>query len=246
MRKLISILVSVMICITLVLPAYAAENEFVPSITYKPVPDIIPVEDGQGQEATGVLRDADGNIIDYVYHGCLLITPIAHVWDDEIAVPEDVERLLTFVYEQLTSNNMEIPYDKHEQNLNSADMVIRDLFDVRWVCEEHRALFEQDGVTFEITFDLGVVSDTQIFVMTYDEDTNEWSPIVKSVNNGDGTVTCTFDHFCAVEFSMAVTPTMVPSDATSGTNLIPYIITLILAVVAAIFIIAKKRKKVAV
>jgi hypothetical protein len=89
---------------------------------------------------------------------------------------------------------MKIPYDKHEANLDATNMVIRDLFDARWLCEEHRAMIEKEGFVFELTFDLGVVADTQIFVMTYDEDTEQWDPIVKTVNNGDGTVTCTFEH----------------------------------------------------
>jgi hypothetical protein len=36
--------------------------------------------------------------------------------------------------------------------------------------------------------------------MTYKN--NEWNPVVSTVNNGDGTVTCTFEHLCPVEFSV--------------------------------------------
>lgn len=247
MRKIICLLTAIVLCMGLAAPAFAAENDFVPSISYKPTPDIVPVEDPDGEECIGVIRDKDGKIIDYVGHGCLMVTPIAHVWDEEIEVPKVIEDLLTKVYEALKDGSMTIPYEKHEADLDAANMVIRDLFDARWVCEEHRKMIEDEGVTFEITFDLGVVSDAEIFVMTYDEAKNEWSPIVKAVNNGDGTVTCTFEHLCAVEFSMYVAPTDVPSDVTPGADLLPWIIVLILAIVGiVVVVIAKNKKKAAV
>lgn len=243
MRKLICLMIALVMCLTIAVPAYAAESDFVPSITYKPNPEIVPVENEEGEESIGVIRDENGEIIDYVDHGCLLVTPIAHVWDEEIEVPAEVEQLLTFVYEELNSNNMEIPYDKHGADLDTANMVIRDLFDARWSCEEHREMIEKEGVVFEITFDLGVVADAQIFVMTYDEEANEWSPIVKTVNNGDGTVTCTFEHLCAIEFSMPLVAATVPVDDAQSPNVLPWVILLIVAAVAVVGVVVVKNKK---
>lgn len=243
MRKVICMIAVLLLCMSIVAPVYAAEDSFVPSITYKPNPEIVPVENEKGGESIGVIRDENGEIIDYVDHGCLLITPIAHVWDEEIEIPADVERLLTFVYEELNFNNMEIPYDKHGADLDPANMVIRDLFDARWSCEEHREMIEKEGVVFEITFDLGVVADAQIFVMTYDEEANEWSPIVKTVNNGDGTVTCTFEHLCAIEFSMPIVAAAVPVDDAQNPNVLPWVILLIVAAVAVVGVVVVKNKK---
>ena len=101
MKKVLALLLAIVIIGSLSIPVFAAENGFVPSITYKPNPEIVPVEDKEGGEAIGVICDENGEIIDYVDHGCLQITPIAYVWDEEMEVPEDVERLLTFVYEEL-------------------------------------------------------------------------------------------------------------------------------------------------
>lgn len=245
MKKLVSVLIVLVMCLGVVVPAGATEGEFVPSITYKPNPEIVPVMDETGEEAIGVIRDESGEIIDYVDHDCLVITPIAHVWDPEIELPADVEQLLTFVYEELNNDNMEIPYEKHDAGLDAENMVIRDLFDARWSCEDHRIMIEKKGVVFEITFDLGVMPDVQIFAMTYDEETKEWSPVVNTVNNGDGTVTCTFEHLCAIEFSMPVAAAAVPVDDVPSVNVLPWVITLLLAAAAGFFIIlfAKKKKK---
>lgn len=243
MRRMVCFISVLLLCLSFAAPAFAAENGFVPSITYKPNPEIVPVEDENGEEHIGVIRDKDGNIVDYVGHGCLKITPIAHVWDEEIEVPETIEKLLTKVYNGLNDGSMKIPYEKHDANLNAANMVIRDLFDARWVCEEHREMIEAEGVTFEITFELGVVADAQIFVMTYDEATNEWSPVVKVVNNGDGTVTCTFEHLCAIEFSMPIAAAVVPAEDVQNPSVLPWIVVLVLAVVGVVAIVVVKNKK---
>ena len=242
MRKIICLLTVLVLCLSMAAPAFAAENGFVPSITYKPNPEIVPVEGEDGGEYIGVIRNPKGEIEDYVGHGCLLITPIAHVWDEEIEVPKVIEDLLLFVYDSLNDGSMKIPYEKHEAELNPANMVIRDLFDARWVCEEHRAMIEKEGYTFELTFELGVVADAQIFVMTFDEAAGEWSPIVKTVNNGDGTVTCTFEHLCAIEFSMPIVPSA-PSDDAPACNLLLWIILLILALIGVVVVLVIKKKK---
>ena len=249
MRKVICMLIVLLLCASMVLPAFAADDGFVPSITYKPDPEIIEIEDGEGHEHIGCVRDKDGNILSYVDDGCLIITPIAYVWDENIHVDEQIEQLLLFIYNSLNDGSMVIPYEKHEADLDPASMVVRDLFDARWACEEHPKMLEPEGVVLELTFDLGVVADAEIFVQTYDEKTVEWSPIVDVVNNGDGTVTCIFEHLCAIEFSMpvkaaATVPAAAPQD--TNPNILPWIILLIVAVGAAVGVVVAKKKKAAV
>ena len=245
MRKIFCLFIALVMCLSIAAPVFAADNGFVPSITYKPEPEIVTVKNEKGDEAIGVILNEKGDIIDYVEHGCLEVTPIAYVWSEEEVVPEEVEVLLTTVYDGLNDGSLAIKYDMFNAGLNASNMVIRDLFDARWICNEHRDLIEKEGVTFEITFDLGVVADAQIFVSTYDETTKEWSPIVKTVNNGDGTVTCTFEHLCAVAFSMPLAGTTAPVDDAEAANLLPWIIILVVAVVAFVVIVIIKNKKAA-
>jgi hypothetical protein len=244
MRKIICLLTVLVLCLSIAAPAFAVENNgFVPSITYKPNPEIVPVEDVVGQEAIGVIHDKNGSLIGYIGHGCLMTTPVAHVWDDEVEVPADVERLLTKVYEGLNEGTIEIPYEEYGLVRDGFNMVIRDLFDARWVCTDHPDITEEDGVTFDITFDLGIMPDVEISVMTYDEEANEWSPIVKTVNNGDGTVTCTFEHLCAIAFSTPIAVAPVPVEDAPSCNIWPWIILLIVAIIAVIVVLIIKKKK---
>lgn len=243
MKKMICLLIAVVLCLSVAAPVWAAENTFVPSITYKPNPEIVTEINDEGEEYIGVIRDETGEIIDYIDHGCLRITPVAHVWDEEIDVPKEIEDLLLFCYEGLKDGSMTIPYEKHEANLDPANMVIRDLFDIRWVCEEHRAMVEKEGNTLEVIFDMGIVADVQVYIMSYDEATEEWSPIVKAVNNGDGTVTCVFEHLCAFEFSMPVAGAAVVVEESQKPDITPWIILLGVAVVGVIVVLVAKNKK---
>lgn len=199
MRKLIAVIAVLMLCATMILPVAAAGNEFTPSVTNKPAPEIVPVMDPDGNPAIAMLCDDDGQIIGYVYEECLIVTPVSEA-KTSTEIPDHAEALLLEVYDKLTSGAMTIPYEKHDPKLNTGNMVIRDLFDATFLCTEHPELLEPEGVTLQITFDLKVAKDVEVYAMTYKN--NEWNPIVSTVNNGDGTVTCTFEKLCPVEFSV--------------------------------------------
>jgi hypothetical protein len=95
---------------------------------------------------------------------------------------------------------MTLPYEKFNAGLVSSNMVIRDLFDVSILCTKHNELLALENIDLVITFRLGVDADKTVYSMTYKND--EWNPIVSSDNNGDGTVTCRFEHLCPVSFSV--------------------------------------------
>lgn len=237
MKKIIGLILALLVCFSFACPAYA---EFVPSIGYKPEPEIIPVLNENGEEALGTVFDEEGEPIDYVEEICLVVTPVAHVWDEDVDVHEDTEDLLQLVYDGFSDGSMEIPYEKLGIDLEGKDLVIRDLFDVRWNCEEHPEMIDPDDVLFEVTFDLGVDADAVLYAMTYDEETGEWEPIVSTVNNGDGTVTCTFEHLCVVAF---VTTAEAEAPAASSNGMMIWVAVLVLAAAGLIGILVVKNKK---
>lgn len=203
MKRFFAIITVVMMCISLAVPALAAQ-EFMPSVTNKPAPEIVPVPDGDGNLHIGIIRDKDGKIISYVDEGCLIITPVSEV-DTSTEIPEPSRVVLKDVYGKLTNGSMTIPYEKHNAKLDSSKMVIRDLFDATFVCEEHPKMLEPEGVTLELIFKLDVKAGANVYAMTYKE--NAWDPIVSCVNNGNGTVTCVFEKLCPIEFSISTATT---------------------------------------
>ena len=63
MKKILSLVVVLLLCASLVLPVFAAEDNFVPSITYKPNPEIISLVGEDGESYIGVIRNGDGEIL---------------------------------------------------------------------------------------------------------------------------------------------------------------------------------------
>lgn len=208
MKKVISLILALMLCFGVCGVAYAAEDDFVPSISYKPGPDIETGKDDAGRTTVGTIVDSEGNVIDYIYaegeNGedveCLVITTIAEALEDvPTGIPEDAEELLEYVYEELLEDRMELPFEDPD------DMAIIQLVDATFLCEgttvgiDHEAMLEPEGVCLELTFDLGVGADVTVTVMCYVD--GQWVE-VPTVNNGDGTVTCLFEKICPIAFAV--------------------------------------------
>ena len=133
MKRGISLLVVLVFCLSLVCPVFA--DEFVPSITDKGAPEIVTIKDNEGKDAIGEIIDENGKVIGYLYEDCLVITPVSQA-KTSTRIPDDAEELLLEVYDKLCDGSMSLPYEKFNANLDPAKMVIRDLFDVSWLCGE--------------------------------------------------------------------------------------------------------------
>lgn len=246
MKRVIALFVAVVLCFSLSCTVFA--DEFVQSITDKGAPEIVPVEDEEGNPAIGFLSD-DGQIIGYIYEDCLLITPVSQAKTSE-EIPDEAEKLLLEVYEKLTNGSMSLPYEKYNANLDPAKMVIKDLFDVSWLCGEdsgyedhpdHPELVAPSGVTVTITFDLGVSKNTDVYCMSYKN--SAWNPVVSCVNNGDGTVTCVFEDFCPVSFSVGSGTVTPPSQTGDPSTPTLWIILMAVSVVALGAVLVLSRRK---
>jgi hypothetical protein len=209
MKRLICLLTVFLLMFALACPAFAAED-FVPSIGDKEEPEIVPDENG----VLGVIRDKDGNIIGRITEDCLIITAISMI-DISTEIPAAARDIMKYVYEQLTKGDMVLPYEL--DGLNPDEMVIRDLIDATWLCGDHPEMLVPEGVTLELTFDIGVAAGVAVYVHTYND--GVWNKVVKAHNNGDGTVTVVFEHLCPIAFSVrsdSYTPPSQTGDAFSA------------------------------
>jgi hypothetical protein len=196
MKRIICLLTVFLLTMTLACPAFAAEG-FVPSISDKEEPGLVPNDQG----ILGLIYNADGEEIGKIDGNCLVITPISKI-DVSTAIPEYARQIMKDVYKALSEGDMTLPYEL--DNLDPAKMVIRDLIDATFLCTEHPDMLVPDGVTLELTFDIGVSKGVPVYVYTYND--ADWNKVVKVTNNGDGTVTVVFEHLCPIAFC-------VPSDA---------------------------------
>lgn len=197
-KRIFAVLMVALLCTAMVVSVSA--DVFTPSVTNKPAPELVPVVDPDGNPRPGYITDKDDNIVGYLDGDCLVITSVFEAQTDS-DIPAEAKSTLLSVYEKLVKGEMTLPYNLHNPNYDSDDMVIRDLFDITFLCGDHPEQLEDAGVVLVLTFDLGVKADEDVSVMTYKE--GAWNDIEKITNNGDGTVTCVFEHLCPVAFSVA-------------------------------------------
>lgn len=199
MRKMLCLILSVILCMSLAASAFAAEA-FTPSVSYKDSPEIVTVHEDENQKVIAVIRQDSGDEVSYVEVGSLVVTSVLDAKSAEEGATE-AEKVLVEVYEALSDGSMEIPYEKLD-NVNAEEMVVRDLFEVSFAEDSsdrnYTEVTKPEGVFLEITFQLGVPADVEVYAMTYND--GQWEPIRETRNNGDGTVTCLFEHLCPVAF----------------------------------------------
>lgn len=225
MRKIICLLTALLLCASLVCPAFAAENTFVPSIGYKDGPEIEETE-------------MDGEDVG----GCLVVTSIREAKEKTTDIYQEDRDLLLEVYEKLDDGSMKLP-------LENDKYVIRELVDVSWrktACVEadhkHKEWLAEEGNTITIEFDLGVARSTEVIVMTYID--GEWTEIISVENNGDGTVTCVFEDICPVAFCVeADAEDKLPQTGDAmGQNLILWIVLMAASLAAIVVLVVYRRK----
>lgn len=231
MKKLICLLTILALAVAFTCPVFAADA-FVPSISDKEEPDIVPDDEG----VIGEIKGEDGEIVDKVEGGCLVITPISEA-ETSTEIPEDSREILLYVYEELLSGDMTLPYE--QDGLDPETMVIRELIDASWLCEDHPAMLEPEGVTIDLTFDIGVDADTKVYVYVYID--GVWTA-VPVINNGDGTVTCTFEELCPIAFCVAAGTGKPPVQTGDEFNPTLWIVVLAVSAVALVGVVVLRRK----
>lgn len=222
MKKVIVAIALLVMCLSLVCPAFAAEDTFVPSISYKDAPEI--------DDATMKEEDVEA---------CLVVTSLKGAVDKLTDVPQETRDALLEIYEKLNSGEMKLPTDE--------GFVIRELVDVSWKkigCVEqehtHKNELDKEGVTVTLDLNLGVDANTDVLVYAYHN--GQWDPIKSVKNNGDGTVTCVFEHFCPVAFAVREQTGGSQTGDMAGESLILWG-ALMAVSMAAVFVMIVRRKK---
>lgn len=181
----------------------SATGTFVPSIEEKGAPELVPTVGEDGELIYGEIVDEEGNVLDAVGEDNIVIAPISA----SDLLPAEEEAKLQAAYAVLTdaATNMfklipgleEKAKEAFGDDITVEDLIIRDLFGIA-ISEEVEEMLEPEGVTLTLTFKMNVAAATTILVATQCDE--PWSMVEKVVNNGDGTVSVTFERFCPIQF----------------------------------------------
>ena len=206
MKKRVKGVIAVALSLIMMCPVITVKADFTPSVSYKPAPEIVTTPDGNGNEIIGYVKDEDGNVLSTEYTSSIIITPIAEV-DTSTRIPKSAAKELKKVYNDIVLGKTKFSdYPDLNKAVSEAigqgkdgdDLVVRDIFDITEVSDTLLKYLPGKGNTIDLTFDLGVAKDEFVAVMIYIN--GQWELATDVINNGDGTVTITFEHFSPVAF----------------------------------------------
>lgn len=188
MKKVISCLLVLVLCLSASVTVMADSVEFVPSITYKPAPEVVATMP-EGHE------------------DCIVVTPVSD---------EDAEELKG-LYSELTGDGVKLSEECPDlndmvsealgENKTADDLVVRDLFHIGADCDELDEYMNADG-TVKVTFASTVAEGESVFAMMYAD--GAWKAI-DATNNNDGTITVAVKEWGSVAIMV---PASVGSDDT--------------------------------
>ena len=254
MKKLISCIMVVATLLTFSFSAMAADVSFVPSITNKGAPELAGTTDTNGKKIIGYIRDSEGKVLATIYEDCLVITSVSDA-NTSTKIPDDAKKLLLKAYEELTKSGTKlsevcpelnkIVSEKLGDSMNADNLVIRDFFDITELCDDLKNYLPIEGNTLELTFDLSLPSNAVLAAMVYVD--GKWQPVKNSVNNGDGTVTVSFDKICPVAFLVPAgtdDSTVVVTGDTTQSNPVLWgcVMVFSLAAIVVLVYVSHKRK----
>lgn len=187
MKKIMTIMLSLLLIASMVMPAAAATDDFVSSIEIKPGPGVVDTPTTGGEPAFGVIVLPDGTEV-VIPEGSIIITPIGGKEDAD----EETQKALEDAYNDLKNSqtldelidNLQDILDQIAPGTEVKDLVITDIFHVD-LDDEYEKYLDQGGV-LKIT----IKSDADLIASLLDAN-GEWNTLFgdKFVDNGDGTYT---------------------------------------------------------
>ena len=225
MKKLIVFVMAVVLCMSMVLPVCAAEQEFVPSITYK---------DG----LIAIKATMDGEDVG----DCIVVTSIKEAKEKCTDIHQDSRDELLDVYAKLSDGSMKLPLEGEYVILELVDISFAQSACVENPEHEHDAWLKEEGNT--VTVDLGYLSKSlDLVVLSYDD--GQWSKIKNVTNNGDGTYSCEFEHFCPVAFCVEADTLEEAPTTGDSTNVFLWLGLMMAAGAALVVVLMANRRRAA-
>lgn len=198
MKKVISFVMALMILASLLGTVFAAEGAFTPSVTAKPAPEVVAKPEAGGNPVVEVVNEKE-ETVEHFEIAHVEVTPVSEKDEDHVA--DEVEEVLTDVYEELSAPEVKlteaiptleeavekvIAATGTQEAVVANDLVVKDLFHVA-VSEELAKVLETEGHGVKLTLDAKIAKNQFVVVLVYVD--GEWIP-VDFVVNEDGTITC--------------------------------------------------------
>lgn len=232
MRRILSLVTVLVICVSLACPAFAStvHVDIAPSVSAKGAPP-----------ATFYFRDVNGEV---EVNSCVVVSTVRDAQNKTTDISQEERDLLVEVYEDLSDGSMVLPL--------KAGFNVRDLLDVSFKFTACREIADHDrkdlklkeeGVVLVGDFELGVSDTTDVAVLTYID--GEWKDIESVENLGNGVVRCVFEDTCPVVFAVkdAGNATNPDTGDAARSNMIIWISVMAVCAAGLVTMVVVRRKK---
>ena len=164
-------------------------------------------EEGTDREIAGFLVDHQDELLSVTYQDCIIVTPIEDVSDSFYMTSEDKLAMKEFdegikngeiILSEKSPELNNLVKEKFGSEATADELSLLELIDVKVICHELSEHLPPENTTVTLTFDVKAAADQEVFVVTYKH--GEVVLADNVINNGDGTVTATFENFCPVAF----------------------------------------------
>lgn len=227
MKKMLCLIAVLALAMTVFVPAFAAEDDFVPSVSYKDGPVIDDAVMEGGQVDAGKMEE------------CLVITSLKGAAEKTTDISQEDRDLLLDVYAQIVKGEMTLPMPE--------DYIVRELVDISWeeigcVGSEHphEDELQKEGVVVKIHFDMDIKPEDELKVYAYRD--GQWDEVQILELTDDGDAICLFEHFCPVAFCVKNEKNIDPTGDLSAESLLLWFVMLSVSTAAVVVMVVNRRK----
>ncbi len=261
MKRVLSVVVALMILCAVTINAFALG--FVPSIEVKTAPRVVSFFE-DGKEIIGKIVDVNGNVLSIEEPWCIVVTPVAAVYEErnnagaltvfnqirsyaawglkaeaetqeDHEATEEVKSDLVNTYEDIKKNGTKVL-----NGLVDEGLVVRDMFAISSDCADLLRLLPIEGNKLDLKFDLNLGKEEKIQAVVRVNGTWKKLPIV---NNGDGTVSATFEDLGVVAFLGKTTGESPDTGDHSGAELALWISLMAVSAIAIVVLLVVVHRK---
>ena len=260
MKKKLTVLTALVLSLTL--PVSTVASNFTSSVTAKPAPEVVEIQNNNGETASAVITDASGNEVYSASNNSeiqLVITPVSQ---KETAVTEEIKLMLSTAENDIQQAESVVNLTEEVssaltslkeandnpviQELTVDDLVVCDLFDVSLVRNGSEVVELEEGQSSVFHLQTNLV-DGDIFFILHNYEGNQWEVVenVELLDNGVLKVTLTSHSPLAIIMdsnSYLLKPNGSTSPATGVSNSSVQFGTIILCLMGTVVLLTKKQK----
>lgn len=172
MKKLVCMMIALLMCVSIILPAMAEDSIYIPSLGVKVKSAVM-----DGKDVTS----------------CFVAATVSEAKDGTAAVSKEESELLISLYDTLSKGEVLLPLEQEYEYSDMSALGVAD-GDCAALAEE----LKKDGTSVTLVLEPNLPHTEKLTMLTYVG--GKWIQVGDAKNNDDGTITCTLEDVGPIAF----------------------------------------------